>query len=63
MPEHGDYVRPRPQGNAHIVMTVSPYNKRHARVEFACGQAWSTEVCIPAPEDPDRPCHACWEAM
>ena len=62
-PEHGDFVRPRPNGNTHITERVMPYSKRHARVELACGQAWSTTVLDPSDGDLPRQCQRCWDSV
>lgn len=64
LPQDGDFLRPTPSGNAHIAQKVIPYSATHVMVEMACGKAWSVARLTPAcGEEPDRPCHACWEAM
>lgn len=60
-PEHGDYVRPKPSGNAHIVSLA--YEPPSVHVNMMCGKQWTVHMLVPAPEDPERPCAACWEAM
>lgn len=63
-PEHGDYVRPRPAGNAHIVRRTYPtLSGSSVIVETVCGKDWTNLHLAPAPEDPDRPCARCWELM
>lgn len=57
--EHGDFARPLPSGNVHIVIK----DRGTGFYEMACGKTWWQADLVPADGDGPRQCAKCWESM
>lgn len=59
-PQHGSFVRPRPEGNVHIALMALSGGRVW---RMACGKAWPVAQLDPADGDDPRCCEKCREAM